>query len=228
MKNLYLIALLIIVASSAYAQIAITDLKLIHNTPKFKNGEKGMMELISKNLSYPEDKTSAPDALTVLGFIKLSADGKIEEIGTINKVNKSFKNEFVKFAKKTEGMWATNNEKSIAIIPVTFNYEGISYSPDLNNKPEFFQPGLSVSFASEIGVYDEDKVYLEKVYKLAKNQKYDKAIEVMETLLAHEPAKMEYYSKIIELTTLANKTEESNYYKEVSKIFDVDVLANNK
>jgi hypothetical protein len=230
MKNLLVTILALILMVPSYAQIATGDLKYIKNAPAFKNGEKEMLELISKNLNYPVDKSTDPDAVTVLGFIKLSNEGKIEEIGTINKVSKSFKNEFVKFARKTDGMWAVANgaEKSIAIIPVTFNYDGVNYSPDLSNNPEFFQPALSVNFPSEIGIYDEDQVYLEKVHKLAQNEKYEKAIEVMETLLTHEPAKKEYYLKMIELTEKANQTEDSNYYKEVVKIFNGDVLAKNK
>lgn len=230
MKNLVFTFLALMILTSSFAQISVDDLSYINNTPTFTSGEKGMMELISKNLKYPEDKASAPEALTVLGYIKLSSDGKIEEIGTINKVHKSFKNEFVKFARKTEGMWATNSSstKFIAVIPVTFNYEGVNYSPDFNNKPEFFQPQLSINFPSEIGIYDEDKVYLEKLQKLVKNQKYEKAIEVMEILLSHEPAKMEYYHKMIELTSLADNNEEANYYKEIVKIFNADLLAKNK
>jgi hypothetical protein len=218
------------ILSPSFAQIATEDLKYISNAPIFKNGEKGMLELISKNLNYPVEKSSAPDAVTVLGFIKLSAEGKIEEIGTINKVNKSYKNEFVKFARKTDGMWVSGKtaEKSIAIIPVTFNYDGINYTPDLNNNPNFFQPAFSVNFPSEIGIYDEDKVYLDRVYKLVKNERYEKAVEVMEILLSHEPAKKEYYAKMIELTEMAHKTDDSNYYKEVVKIFNGQILAKNK
>lgn len=210
----------VLIYNYSFAQIAISDIAYLENTPRFKEQEISMMEVMNKTLRYPLEMTAAPQVVTVLGVIKISEEGKIEDIGTLNKVDKSFRNQFIKFAKETEGLWETNGSptKYIAVIPIVFSYDGADYSPNLKNIPDYFHDSKVIHFSSEIGNYENDNEYLEKVEKLADKAKYQKAVKIMEDLLSREPTNLEYYKKIIELNNRLNNAQEVQYYSELLRM----------
>lgn len=197
------------------AQINVNDLKQINNVPQYQDGEQALERHFFKSLRYPMEFIRNPIVCTILGFIKVSKNGKIEEIGTLNKVPKPFKNTFIEAAKLTDGQWAPTNESAdffYVVIPIEFSYEGVNYTTNFNNKPKSFCKALKVKTFSPTNSYKDDSKYLEKIDEFISKEKYQKAVETIEFLLSRQPLNMDYYKKIIELNTRLGKKEETAYY----------------
>lgn len=200
------------------AQVAVNDLKQLRNVAQYKDGDEALYKHFSRLTRIPREIMSNPDVCTVLGFIKVNKRGSIEEIGTLNKVPNSIKNQFIEVAKLTEGNWMPSNETaefSYLVLPIQFKFRGADYEVDVSNVPKYFKESLVVVGylpANSFINYKDDSKYLKKVEDFIAKGKNDNAIEVMEYLLSRQPFNTTYYRKAVDLYMKAGKKEEVEYY----------------
>jgi hypothetical protein len=224
MKNLFLTVLLFsLIHKVCLAQITVSDLRHLNNVPQFKGGEQAFSKHFLMSVRYPMTLMRNPEFCSVLGVIKMSKKGKIEEVGTLNKVPKPFKDEFVRAAKLSAGKWKPSNDTSdffYTVIPIEFSYAGANEHANFDHVPKFFKkPIVVVAYSQAVPKsYTPDTRYIERVIALVSEKKYPEAIEIMELLLTRQPLNPDYYSMIIDLYAKAGLREQADFYSALLEI----------
>ncbi|PSR55944.1 hypothetical protein AHMF7605_21785 [Adhaeribacter arboris] len=225
MKNYILTFLLLgLVHQYSLAQIASSDLRQIKNAAQYKEGEEVLLKHFARSTRLTREMMSNPEVCTVLGVIKVKKSGTIEDIGTLNKVPKAFKDQFFQVAKLTDGKWLPTNDTSdffYVVIPVQFKLSGADYNVNVENIPTYFHESIVVvGYFPNNGFYNyqEDSKYLARVEEFMAKGKNDKAIETMEYLLSRQPLNTNYYRKAIDLYEKAGRKEEAAYYTALMKV----------
>jgi hypothetical protein len=223
MKNWFLTILLFsLISETCLAQLTVSELRQINNTPQFKGGEQAFRIHFMKSLRYPMAFSKKQEACTILGVIKVSKKGKIQKITSLNKVPEPFLDEFIKAAKLTAGKWKPTNDTSdsfYTVIPVEFSYQGAKYQANFDYAPKFFKEATVVIAYPQASPneYTADSRYIEKVIALVSEKKYPEAIEIMELLLSRQPLNPDYYSMIIDLYTKSGIKEQADFYSTLLK-----------
>lgn len=96
---------------------------LVESTPEYKyNGEKGMMEFLTKNLNYP---LNCPNGRVICKFL-IDVNGKVTNPIIIRGLTKAADDEVLRVVKLMEFIPAKQNGKPVAmeyILPITFKRE---------------------------------------------------------------------------------------------------------
>jgi hypothetical protein len=227
-SRLLILSVFLLISKICLGQIAISELRLINNTPEFKGGEKALSIHFKKSLRNPMALEKKPGVCTILGFIKVAKNGKVKEAGTINKVPQPFKEEFIRVAKMTTGRWKATNDTSdyfYVVIPIGFSYAGLNYRGNLDGVPKFFiEPITVINFAdTPVNEFITDSKYLEKLKELVFGKEYLPAVEIMDYLLSRQPLNTDYYRIMIELQKVLGMKEQVEYY---STLLDIMIEKN--
>jgi len=92
---------------------------------EFQGGLEGLMQFLSKNISYPPDALDANIQGMVLVEFVVKTDGSIDNIKVIKSVHESLDNEAIRVVKLTDNKWipAKLNEENVTstfILPMQF------------------------------------------------------------------------------------------------------------
>jgi hypothetical protein len=229
MKNLFLTILLFsLIHKACLAQITVSDLANLNNVPQFEGGEQALHRHFLMSIRYPMMLNNSQEVCSILGVIKISKKGEIEEVGTLNKVPEPVKDEFVRAAKLTAGRWKPSNDTSdffYVVKPIEFSYSGANYHVNFDKMPKFFKEPMTVVAYSKASSdnasqnnYTPDSRYIEMVNALISEKKYPKAIEIMEYLLSRQPLNPDYYSIIIDLYGKSGIKEQADFYTALLEI----------
>lgn len=203
------------------------DLQQLHNKARYRGTEDDFQRAFAKNLRYPASAMKAGTVGTVLGVIKISGDGEVAAIETLNKADKDLKAEFIRVARLTEKMWAATRDIlafSYAVIPIAFMMKGKGYEAGLSKSPGFFM-GLaringfstSSSFAAPV---KQEKDYVARANKLIEKGKYEKAAKELEQLVNLQPLYLPYYHNLVKLYEKMGDANQVAYYKQVLQLLE--------
>ena len=224
--KLYLLLFLFWGTTACFAQISLDDLEHLHNSAKFQGTPKDLMDLLGRNIRYPSTAMRAGKVGTILGVIKVSREGKVIGTGTLHNADAEFKDEFDRVARLTEGKWIPAHDTAVvfyAVVPIEFRVEHRLYKAELSDSPSYFSyPILIKAHRTPAIPYDPISKHEERLSKQAneavKEEKYEKAIRLLEQLINLQPLHSPYYQNLAKLHIKVGNTYEAAYFEKLAQL----------